>query len=62
LNQTYLVLGVGLILLGVIAASLGRRGSPTESLPEGKKATTSPIGTVGMFFLGLGIVLVVIGL
>jgi hypothetical protein len=58
LNQTYLVLGIGLVFLGIIAASLGRR--PKASIPEGKKA--SPMGTVGMFFLGLGIVLVIIGL
>jgi len=61
LNQTYLVLGIGLVLLGIIAASLGRR-RPNASISEGKKATASPIGTVGMFLLGLGIVLVVIGL
>jgi hypothetical protein len=61
LNETYLVLGVGLVLLGAIAASLGRR-RPDTSPSEGKKATASPMGTVGKFFLGLGIVLVVIGL
>jgi hypothetical protein len=61
LNQTYLVLGIGLVLLGVLAASLGRR-KPDASLSGRKKATASPIGTVGMFLLGLGIVLVVIGL
>ena len=61
MNQTYLILGIGLALLGIIVASLGRR-RPNASIPEGKKATTSTVGTVGMFFLGLGIVLVVIGL
>jgi hypothetical protein len=61
LNQIYLVLGIGLVLLGVIATNLGRR-RPNAPIPEGKKATTSPMGTVGMFFLGLGIVLVIIGL
>jgi len=61
LNQAYLVLGIGLVLLGVIAANFGRR-RPNIPISEGKKATASPIATVGMFFLGLGIVLVVIGL
>jgi hypothetical protein len=61
LNQIYLVLGIGLVLLGVLAANLGRR-KPDASLSGGKKATASHMGTVGMFFLGLGIVLVVIGL
>jgi hypothetical protein len=61
MNQTYLVLGIGLFLLGIIAASFGRQGH-NAPIAEGKKATASPIATVGMFFLGLGIVLVVIGL
>jgi hypothetical protein len=61
LNQTYLILGVGLVILGVLAASSGRR-KPDASLSEGKKAKGSPMGTVGMFFVGLGIVLVVISL
>jgi hypothetical protein len=59
-NQTYLVLGIGLVLLGIIAANFGRR-RPNASISEGKK-TASPIATMGMFLLGLGIVLVVIGL
>jgi hypothetical protein len=61
LNETYLVLGIGLVLLGVLAANLGRR-RPDASPSGGKKAKASPMGTVGMFFLGLGIVLIVIGL
>ena len=61
LNLDYLVLGVGLILVGVIAANLGRRKSSVPP-PAGKKATTSLVGTVGMFFLGLGVVLLVLGL
>jgi hypothetical protein len=61
LNEIYLVLGIGLAILGVIFASLGRR-RPDASPSEGKKAKASPMGTAGMFLLGLGIVLVVIGL
>jgi hypothetical protein len=61
LNLTYLVLGIGLVLLGVIAASIGRR-RPNASVSQGQKATASPVGTAGMFFLGLGIVLVIISL
>jgi hypothetical protein len=61
LNQTYLVLGIGLVLLGVIAASRGRQ-RPNASVPKGQKATSSLVGTIGMFFLGLGMVLVVISL
>jgi hypothetical protein len=61
LNLSFLVLGVGFVLLGVIAVSSGRR-VPNASLPDGKKATTSLKGTLGMFFLGLGLVLVLIGL
>jgi len=61
LNQSFLVLGLVFALLGTITARSGRR-KPNASPPEGKKATASPLGTVGMFFLGLGIVLVIIGL
>jgi len=61
LNQGFLVLGLGFALLGTIIARSGRR-KPNASPLEGKKATASPLGTVGMFFLGLGIVLVIIGL
>ena len=61
MNQSFLVLGLVFALLGVITARSGRR-KPNASPPEGKKATGSPLGTVGMFFLGLGIVLVIIGL
>src|SRR5579863_4008680 len=60
LNQGFLVLGLGFALVGIIAARSGRR-RPSAS-PIEKKAAASPLGTVGMFFLGLGIVLVIIGL
>jgi hypothetical protein len=60
LNLGYIVLGVGFAIVGIIAAGSARRkrNAPT---PDGK-ATTSLRGTLGMFFLGLGLVLVIIGL
>ena len=61
MNQSFIVLGIGFLLLGIMAVSSGRR-KPNASPPEGKKATTPLIGTLGMFFLGLGLVLVLIGL
>lgn len=60
MNQGFLVLGLVFALLGMIAARSGRP-KPDASPPEGK-AKASPLGTAGMFFLGLGIVLVIIGL
>ncbi len=61
MNQSFVALGIGLVLVGVIAANSGRR-KPSAPPPAKKKAATSPLGTVGMFFLGLGLVLVIIGL
>gem|GEM_PF-4805150 len=61
MNQSFLVLGLGFALVGILTARSGRR-KPNASPPEGKRATGSPLGTVGMFFLGLGMVLVIIGL
>ncbi|HVB96065.1 MAG TPA: hypothetical protein VND41_05640 [Nitrososphaerales archaeon] len=61
MNQSFLVLGLGLALLGMIIARSGRRKANPS--PQGeKRATTSTFGPVGMFFLGLGLVLVIIGL
>jgi hypothetical protein len=60
LNQEFLLLGVVFVLIGIIAASFGRRRPNASGGGDGKKG--SPLGTIGMFFLGLGVVLAIIGL